>query len=171
MAKKEPTIEQPTEAQQREYKSLVDNDPTIVRILGTSKKYKLRWLRNGQMEKLSRLIIHKKKTDNDNTSPIDVLEEIQSDSRLACKASAIYILDGFLKIKLFYWLVWRWFYYVKEYSCIQLAEILEEGKKKVPLAQFFIATMSLTEARDTLMMMTTREAERILREQSTARNS
>ena len=171
MAKKEPKVEQPTEELQKEYKSLVDNDPTIVHILGTKKKYKLRWLRNGQLEKLGRLIIHKKSVDNEDLKPMDVLEEMILDSRLACQTSAIYLLDGFFKIKFFYWFLWRWFYYIKQYTTIQLSEILEEGKKKIPLAQFFIITMSLTEARDTLMMMTMREAERILREQNSGVNS
>lgn len=169
MAKKEPKVEQPTIEQQREYLSLRDNTPTVVHIYGTKKTYKIRWLKNGQIEKLSRLLVHKKPTDNEDES-IDVLDEIVEDSKLACKTSAIYLLDGFFKIK-FYWLLWRWFYYVKEYSAIQLAEILETGKKKIPLTQFFLLTMSLTEARDSLMMMTTREAEHILREQSLARNS
>ena len=93
------------------------------------------------------------------------------DAKLACKASAIYLLDGRFKLKFKYWFLWRWFYYIKEYSSIQLLEILEVGKKKIPLTQFFLITMSLTEARGTLMMMTTKEAERILREQSLAVNS
>lgn len=169
MAKKEPKVEQPTIEQQREYLSLRDNTPTIVHIHGTNKKYKIRWLRNGQLEKLSRLLVHKQPTDNEDES-LDVLDEIVEDAKLACKTSAIYLLDGFFKIK-FYWFLWRWFYYVKEYSAIQLAEILETGKKKIPLTQFFLLTMSLTEARDSLMMMTTREAEHILREQRLARNS
>lgn len=171
MAKREPKVEQPTDAQQREYLSLRDNDPTIVHIIGKKKAYKLRWLRNGQLEKLSRLLVHKKPTDNDDAEAIDTLEEIVEDAKLACKASAIYLLDGRFKLKFKYWFLWRWFYYIKEYSAIDLLEILEVGKKKIPLTQFFLITMSLTEARGTLMMMTTKEAERILREQSLAVNS
>lgn len=170
MANKEPKVEQPTEAQQREYLSLRDNTPTIVHIDGTKKTYKLRWLKNSQLEKLSRLLVHKKDVDNDDLESIDVLDEIIDDAKLACKTAAIYLLDGFFKLK-FYWFLWRWFYYVKEYSAIQLMEILEVGKKKIPLSQFFLLTMSLTEARGTLMIMTTREAENILREQSMARSS
>ena len=102
---------------------------------------------------------------------MDVLDEMIEDGRLACKTAAIFLLDGFFKMKLFYWFLWRWFYYVKEYSMMQLSEILIEGKKKVPLAQFFVITMSLTEAKDTLMMMTMREAERILREQNSEGSS
>ena len=171
MAKKEPIIGQPTEEQQRTYLSLRDNDPTIVGIYGTKKKYKIRWLRNGQLDKLSRLLIHKKESDNDDEKKVDLLDEVTQDAKLACKASAIYILDGWLKLKLFYWIVWRWFYYVREYREIQLAEILETGKKKIPLVQFYYITTSLTEARGTLMMMTTKEAERTLQEHATAGNS
>ena len=170
MAKREPRVEQPTEEQQREYLSLRDNNPTIVSIAGTNKTYKIRWLKNCQLEKLSRLLVHKKDVDNDDTDTIDILDEIIDDAKLACKTAAIYILDGFFKLKI-YWFLWRWFYYVKQYSPIQLLELLEVGKKKIPLTQFFLLTMSLTEAKGTLMMMTTREAERILREQSMAGNS
>lgn len=166
---KEPKIQQPTNEQQREYLSLRDNDPTEVHILGTKKKYKLYWLKQSQLEKLGRLVIHK--SDTDNTDSMDVLNEMIEDGRLACKTAAIFLLDGFFKMKLFYWFLWRWFYYVKEYSMMQLSEILIEGKKKVPLAQFFVITMSLTEAKDTLMMMTMREAERILREQNSEGSS
>lgn len=170
---KEPEVKQPTIAEQMEYLSLRDNDATEVRIIGTKKKYKLRWLRYGQLEKLGRIILHKKKVDppSEEGSDMDILDEVMEDGKLACKASAVYLLDGFLKLKLFYWIVWRWFYYVKEYSVTQLSEILSEGKKKIPLAQFYAVTMLLTEARDTLMMMTMREVEHILQEQNTERSS
>lgn len=171
MAKKEPKIGQPTDAQQRAYLSLRDNDPTIVHIDGRKKSYKLRWLKNGQLEKLGRLLAHKKKTDNNDAEDLDILDEITEDAKLACKTATIYLLDGFFKLKMFYWLRWRWYYYVRQYSAIQLMEILETGKKKIPLTQFLLLTMSLTEARDTLLLMTMREAERILREQSMEANS
>lgn len=167
---KEPKIQQPSSSEQREYLSLRDNDPTIASIYGTKKKYKIRWLKNCQIEKLDRLFMHKKTSDNEDASDLSTLDEMVEDARIACKVAAVYILDGWIKLK-FYPFLWRWFYFVKQYSAMQLFEILEAGKKKVPLTQFFLVTMSLTEARGTLMTMTMREAERILREQSTARNS
>ena len=72
---------------------------------------------------------------------------------------------------MFYWLVWRWFYYIRQYDNIQLQPILDMGKKKVPQIQFFKSIMSLTEARDSLMRMRAEEVEAILREQSTAARS
>ena len=165
---KEPKIEQPSVEEQREYVSLRDNDATVVPILGTKKKYKLRWLKKGQIEKLSRLLIRKGDTDNEDGANDSPLDAIRDDAKLTCKAAAIYILDGYWKLKFRYWFLWRWFYYVRQYDNVQLQAILEEGKKKVPLTQFLMTTMSLTGAKATLMNMRTEEAERTLRELASA---
>lgn len=161
----EPTIGQPTAQQQREYASLRDNDPTIVAVPGTKKRYGIRWLKNGALVKLSRLLIKKRDSDDkdkDNDTNTDsLLDEVIEDGKLTCKAAAIIVLNGYWKLKLKYWFQWRWFYYIRQYDCEQLRPILEEGKKKVPLIQFFQATMCLTEAKGTLMNMTMREAELI----------
>ena len=164
---KEPKVEQPSVESQRDYVSLRDNDATIVPVLGTKKKYKIRWLKNGQINKLSRLLIRKSDTDDkdgQNDSPLDA---VLDDTKLACKAAAIYILDGYWKLKFRYWFLWRWFYYIRQYDNDQLQPILDTGKKKVPLTQFLLTTMSLTEARVTLISMRTEEVERILQERAT----
>jgi hypothetical protein len=161
---KEPKIEQPSVQAQRTYASIRDNDATVVSVLGTKKKYKIRRLKNGQLDKLSRLLIRKGDTDDQDGQKDCPLDAIIDDSKLACKAAAIYILDGYWKIKFRYWFLWRWFYYIRQYDNAQLQPILDEGKKKVPLMQFLMSTMSLTGARATLMTMRTEEAERTLQE-------
>lgn len=161
---KEPIIEQPSLESQRTYVSIRDNDATVVSILGTNKKYKIRWLKNGQIDRLSRLLIRKGDTDNEDGTNDSPLDTILDDSKLACKAAAIYILDGYWKLRFRYWYLWRWFYYVRQYDNVQLQGILDEGKKKVPLTQFLMSTMSLTGAKATLMNMRTEEAEHILQE-------
>ena len=161
---KEPKVEQPSVESQRTYASLRDNDATVVTILGTKKKYRIRWLKNGQIDKLSRLLIRKGDTDNEDGTKDSPLDAVLEDSKLACKAAAIYILDGYWKIKFRYWYLWRWFYYFRQYDNVQLQELLEEGKKKVPLTPFLLTTMSLTGAKVTLMSMRTEEAERTLQE-------
>lgn len=172
---KEPKIEQPTLQEQREYVSMRDNDATIVSLAGVKKKYKIYWLKNGQLVKLSRLLIRKQATDDkdvdEKSNEFSQLEEIVADSKLACKAAAIIVLHGFWKLHLKYWLLWRWFYYIRQYSCQQLQPILNAGKKKVPQIQFYTAIMSLTEVKGTLMNMTMREAEHILRELRSAQDS
>ena len=77
------------------------------------------------------------------------------------------ILDGYWKLKFRYWFLWRWFYYIRQYDNEQLQPLLDAGKKKVPLTQFLLATMSLTEARATLTSMRTEEVERILQQRAT----
>ena len=168
---REQKIEQPTIDAQQIYLSLISNDAEEVQILRTKKKYKIRWLKNGQLEKLTRLLLHKKTVDENNTTGSKVLDEIVEDCKLACKAAAIILLDGYWKIKFRYWILWRWFYYVKQYDGIQLLPILEAGKKKVPQMQFYKTIMSLTEARDSLMRMRAKEVEATLRELSMAQPS
>lgn len=165
----EPDVRQPSVEAQREYKSLTDNDATVVHI--RKRAYKLRWLKKGQIAKLGRVLIDKKNTDNEDGAKASDFEQVVMDGKKACKAAAIYLLDGYWKLRVWYWLVWRWFYYVKQYDDMELHEVLEEGKKKVPVQQFLITTMSLTGAGDMLMTMRTEEAERILRELGTAQPS
>ena len=160
----EQKIEQPTLDAQQLYLALINNDAEEVEILRTRKKYKIRWLKNGQLEKLTRLLLHKKTLDENTSTGSDVMDAILEDSKLACKAAAIIILDGYWKLKFRYWYLWRWFYYVRQYDNIQLDKILEVGKKKVPQMQFFRTIMSLTEARDSLMRMRAKEVEVTLQE-------
>ena len=163
----EPKVEQPSVVSQEIYLSLINNDAEEVTIHRTNKKYKIRWLKNGQLEMLTRLLLHKKDVDNEQTTGNDAMDAILEDSKLACKAAAIIILDGFWKMKFRYWYLWRWFYYIRQYDNIQLQPILDVGKKKVPLNQFYMTIISLTEAKDTLMRMRTTEVEAILHGQST----
>lgn len=167
----EPRVEQPSLENQKLYLSMINNDPEVVGILRTKKKYKIRWLKNGQLEKLTRLLLHKKAIDEESTTGSEVLDAILEDTKLACKASAIIILDGYWKLKFRYWYLWRWFYYIRQYDNSQLFAILDAGKKKVPLTQFYVTITSLTEAKDSLMRMRTEEVEAILQEQSTAARS
>lgn len=162
--KEEPIINQPTQEEQRQYKSLENNTPTEVAIPRTKKKYLIRWLKHCQLEYLTRLLIHKQKTDDKdrNENEVSMLDVISSDAKLSCKAAAIYTLNGLFKLHFCYWFRWRWFYYIRQYDDIQLQPILAEGKKKVPLMQFFAATTSLIGAKDTLLQMTMMEAEHIL---------
>jgi len=167
----EEKVEQPSYDAQQIYLSLINNDADEVEILRTKKKYKIRWLKNGQLEKLTRLLLHKKNIDEQKTTGSEVFDEIYEDTKLACKAAAIIVLDGYWKLKFRYWYLWRWFYYVRQYDNIQLQKILEVGKKKVPLNQFYATIMSLTEAKDTLMRMRAKEVESILHAQNMAQPS
>lgn len=167
---KEPEVRQPDVESQRWYQSLRDNDASLVKV--RRKRYKLRWLKPGQIVRLGRLLLRKRKEDvvsggNTLTGDTgDMFSALRDDQKLLCKTAAIFILDGYWKLKFRYWYLWRWFYYVRQYDSFDLENLIAEGKKKVPLEQFLKITMFLTGAKDTLMMMRTEEAERILRELS-----
>ena len=164
----EPRVAQPTAAQQREYESLVSNTPTEVSILRTNKKYRIKWIKNGAIEKLSRLLIHAGDTDNDADKDENVYDAISGDAKLACKAAALFILNGYWSIRFKYWFLWRWFYYVRQYDGVQLQPVLAVGKKKLPLMAFYGTTTLLIGVKDTLMQMRTKEVEHILQEQALA---
>ena len=124
-----------------------------VQIPRTNKKYLVRTLTPNQMEDLAKLLIPSKE---------NVADAVIEDTKIAAKAAAIYLRPGYWKRKLSYWFLWRWFYYIKQYDNIQLQKILEVGKKKVPLNQFYGTIMSLTEAKDSLMRMRAKEVEATL---------
>lgn len=165
----EQVLEQPSEESQLLYQSMVHNDADEIEILRTKKKYKIRWLKNHQCDKLSRLLLHKKSVGL--SSGLDVLGEVLEDSKLACKAAAVITLPGFWRIHLLYWFRWRWFFYIRQYDNIQLDPLLEMGKKKIPLIQFYRTIISLTEAKDSLMRMRAKEVDSTLRGLSMAQHS
>lgn len=115
-----------------------------VSIKGTNKKYKIGWLKKGTMRKITSVAL-----------------EDNKDDMLSAKTSALIVLNNYWKIKFFYPILWRWFFYVKEYTDEQLSEILSVGKKKVPYIAFLTNTILVTGMKDTIMTMTKKEAERI----------
>ena len=90
-----------------------------------------------------------------------------NDSKIICQASALIVLGSFWRSKFFYWLVWRWFYYIKQYNAAELTPLIEVAQKKtqqeVSMA-YLNATMLLTVLKDTTKRMTKAEAERTLQE-------
>jgi len=141
MAKKQ--ITQPTQADEQLLNDAMENSVDIVGIKGTKKKYKIGWLKKGTMRKISAVALKDK-----------------DDDTLSCKTAVLMILNNYWKIKLFYGIMWRWWFYVKEYTDDQLSDILVMSKKKVPFTPFLINTILVTEMRDTIMRMTKEEAER-----------
>ena len=133
---------------------------TVVEIPRTKKKYMVRTLTPNQLEDIAKLLFNKR--GKTMTTEADIIQN----TKIAAKAAALYLLPGYWKRKFTYWYLWRWFYYIKQYDNIQLIKILEVGKKKVPLKQFYGTITSLTEAKDTLMRMRTEEVEAILQGQS-----
>lgn len=129
---------------QRVLDALADNKPEVVEIPNTKRKVKIGWLHNETIRRISALYLSKKDTSR---------YERQLSSRLA----AFIVLNGYWRIKLFYPFLWRWYYYIRQYSDYQLLPIVETGKKKVtPIPSWLIMTY-LQGFNDTLATMTRKE--------------
>ena len=128
------TFKQPSEESQQELQSIEDNLPDFATVRGH--RYKIKWILNFTRSRITKVILSK-----------------GNDDMQSCQCAALMVLNSFWKIKLWYWLKWRWFYYVKQYGEQDLTELLALGKKKVPLDEYFSNTILLTALKDTSMMM------------------
>ena len=84
--------------------------------------------------------------------------------KLMAKAAALIVLNGFWKAHLFYWFLWRWFYYVKQYNAAELAPLFQMAQKKTAQEErtvYLSDMMLLTALSTTRKQMTMEEAKHI----------
>ena len=139
---------------QRALDDVCENKPTRVEIKGThrlfsnkQKSVKVKYMCNETIRKITHINLD---------SRDDTLHELQQPSKIV----ALIVLNGFLKIKFFYPILWRWYFYVRQYKSEQLYPIIEEGKKKLPQMGYYLATTLTVNMRDTIKAMTRKEVER-----------
>lgn len=134
------------------YNSIVENEADYVSLRG--KKVGIKWIRPGTQRKLSNTMLKYKEDDT-----------------LQHRCAAICVLNSFFKILLFYPILWRWYFFVKEYSASEMYEIFEVSKKKVQQESSLKNMVLLIGVRDTLRQQTMISVESILQkllsEQST----
>lgn len=133
---------QPNEDEQRELAGIIDNEPSEVVLRG--KRFKVGALYNGTIAKLRKI------TNGDHKDELMV----------SAKCAAAILLNGYWSIKFLWWLRWRWYYYVKQYTDDELQPVIDAAKKKVPLLGYYKVTISLIEMRDTIATMTREEVKR-----------
>lgn len=137
---------------EKEYNSLVENDKDVVYI--GKDKFKIGWLRAGSQRKIS-----------------DITTKYADDDTLQHRCAAVCVLNSFWKITLFYWIVWRWFFFVKEYLPSEMEAVFDLFKKKVQHETSLKNMVYLIGVRDTLKSQTMSSVEATLRklasEQST----
>lgn len=127
---------------------VVENLPSIILLRG--KKIRVRWLHPAIADWISCLV----KTDGD-------------ENKVFAKCAALIRLNGFWKCHLFYPFVWRWYYYIRQYTTSELTPFFEVAQKKTVKteAQAYLNAMALLIALSTTKkQMTKAEAERILQE-------
>lgn len=86
---------------------------------------------------------------------------------VGCKCLAAARLNGYFSIKLLWWALWRWYYFVRRYTDSDLTDAICLIKKKVASGSYFFNTTLLIGMRETIMSMSREEVAASLRERST----
>lgn len=141
-------MKQPTLDIQRELDLLAENTPTEVAIPYTKKVYKIGWMRNKTIRKITEVLNSK-------------AENPKEEDLVLCKAMALIVLNGYWKIRLFYPILWRWYAYVKQYTDYQILPIIETAKKKAPQIPYYLGMTYLTDLKDSLATMSREEVEHL----------
>ena len=143
---KEKIVQEATHEDEKQLVSVMNNQKDIVTIRGH--KYHIGWMHPAVCDWVSALMA---KDGNDN--------------KILSQAAALITLNGFWKCHLFYWLRWRWFYYVRQYTSAELAPVIQMAQKKTAqgAATAYLSDMMLLIALSTTKkQMTKEEAERSL---------
>lgn len=150
--------------ERKRYAEVVDDIPTPVQIPNTKKTVYLCGLKPYTLERLTGLW-----RDRDlNAIPDDTvstLKSIRSDSYFTIKAAILFVLNDYWKIIFFFRIMVWWWSKVLGYTEEQIAPIIVEGKKKVPLTAHWKNMVYLTDMRTDRIKMTKKEAEQYLLEQ------
>lgn len=146
--RREKPIHEATREDEQALVSVVENEKTVVTVRGH--KMKVGWMHPATADWISALMTK----DGD-------------ENKVLAKCAALIRLNGFWKCHLLYWFVWRWYYYIRQYTSAELTPLFEEAQKKTAQAAapaYLNATILLTALSTTKKQMTKAEAERTLRE-------
>lgn len=154
MAKEEKDVRDVTREDEQALVKVVDNGYDIVELRG--RKLKIRWLHPGTVDWISGLVSR----DGD-------------ENKVFAKCAALIRLNGFWKSHLFYAFVWRWYYYIRQYTTAELTPLFELAQKKTAKteAEAYLNAMGLLIGlKTTKKQMTKAEVEHILQELRSAKD-
>lgn len=137
MAKKE--VKQPSIDLQIALDEILSETPTEYTFRG--KKRKLGWLHKGTTRKFTHVELKEK-----------------NEWKKRVKQCALVQLNNIWKIRFFYWLLWRYYYYIIDLDVCEVLGVFDVAKKKIQSAAFQLTTILATAMTDAMMTMT--EAER-----------
>lgn len=148
-------MEKVTNEDEKELMSIENDLYDIVEIPRTKDKWKIRWLKEAQMEKLSILELKYgiMATSEDN------IANVKKRARFLSKAAACCLLPG-LKLYVLYSFLWRYLYYIKGYSADQLLPIIKIAKKKAPQVESYLAMILVGQLKITNPILTVEEQNR-----------
>lgn len=140
-------IQQPDLKMQQALDDIINREPDLVEVYG--KKRKIDWLHNGTVRKFSHIMLREKEEWKRN---VKVCSCILLNKRHG-------LLTWFL-LHFWYWVYWRWLYYVKDINQVEVLAVLNAAKKKIQSEPLAWATILSTEMMDTMMMMAQHEVGR-----------
>ena len=150
-------MKQPTLEQRKEYLDIVEDSVSVVPIKGTKRSVRLRWIKPYTMERITKVWLERDLAAAKIKDGSDVLKDLAVEPYFAFREAALMILNNDIKIRLFYWIYWRWLAF--RYNETQIAKVIEEGKKKLPLFSHYEIMVYSLDMRTDAMKMTTKEAE------------
>lgn len=161
----------PTKESRRELYAIMQDIPAAVHIPGRKKPYKVQGMKPYTIERLTGLWIERDAIHVSDAA--DALKSLCKDPYFSHKQAALIVLNGYIKIKLLWGLLWRWWAYIKGYTEEQLTPIISEGKKKLPLKACWENLVYTQDMRNDWITMTKKEAEQYRAEllSATARHS
>ncbi len=145
-------IEQPGVDLQQIVDKTLESSPTTVEFLG--KKRVINWFHKGTRRKFTHILMTEKNEDKRNA-----------------KLCAVVLLNGLFMLKLCYAFYWRWLYYIKDPTPVDVLRLLDASKKKIPSTASSLVTILSTGMSDLMMNMTKKEVQAIQAEQSGARHT
>lgn len=135
-------IGQPGIEFQRVLDAVMSEEPTEIEFCG--RKVRLGWMRYGARRKFTRICLKEK-----NAYKRDV------------KLCATVLLGSKWRLLFFYWIYWRWLYYVVEVDDVEMLRVIDVCKKKIPSTICSLLTILATGMTDVMMSMTRVETDAI----------
>lgn len=131
----------------------------VTEVMLRDKKVGIGWIKPDVTWKLTDLI--SEQVDEEHT-------DMRMRGQIPHKFAALAILNSYIKIKLFYPILWRWFYYVKAYTYEELIPVITTAKKKVQVGEYWMLMALSVEMMTTWKTLTKKEQEEYRRELMTA---
>ena len=139
MARRTKAPSQPSIDDERLLEEIVDNDCEYITI--RDRRFGFHDLNGHGRHKISRIL----------------LKENTDEFAISCKCLAAAKLNGYFAIKFLWRFLWRWYYYVRQYSDSELIEAMALIKKKEAPEEYWSITMLQKGMRETVMQMNRRE--------------
>lgn len=145
---------------------IVGNSVSVVPIIGTRRKVRLRWMKPYTIERITNVWLERDLAAAEIEKGSDVAKDLCKEPYFAFKEAAAYYLNHDIKLRLIWPFLWRWWAF--RYTESQMVPIIKEGKKKLPLTAHYETIAYSMDMRTDWVKMTKKEAEQYQAEQASA---